>query len=165
MAVGNILTKEFLHNIFDYCDGKIFWKAKLSSKTHIGTRAGCLSSDGYRYVGINKKRYSEHRIIFLMEKGYLPKLVDHIDNNPLNNKIENLREATNFQNSQNAKLAKTNTSGFKGVFWHKINKKWLVSLKIQGKNKHFGYFKDLELAALVVQEARNKYHGSFANHG
>jgi len=65
-------------------------------------------------------------LIFLYHHGYLPKFVDHIDGNKKNNRIENLREATKSQNAMNQKVSTRNTSGIKGVMWHKRDKKWFV---------------------------------------
>jgi hypothetical protein len=64
----------------------------------------------------------------------------------------------------NRKLFKNNTSGCKGVYWNKRNRKWQVSVGVSKKQKHIGYFDDLELAELVALEARDKYHGNFAKH-
>ena len=79
-----------------------------------------------------------------MNHGELPEFIDHIDGNSLNNRIENLREATNSQNCMNGKLRKTNKSGHKNVYWHKSAKKWSVEIKVFGKKKYFGLFDDLE---------------------
>jgi hypothetical protein len=148
-----------LHSIFAYKNGKLFRKLK-SKGCKVGEKAGHIRTDGYNQVSINGKNYLLHRIIFFMFYGYMPKKIDHIDNNPSNNCIENLRCASNNQNGQNSKLSKLNKSGFKGVSWHKNS--WRVQISANNKNKHIGYFKDLELADLVAQEARNKYHKEFA---
>jgi len=99
-----------------------------------------------------------------MHHNYFPEYIDHIDNNPLNNKIENLRECTLSQNSQNQKLKSNNTSRIKNVTWHKRVKKWQVQIMINGKNKYFGVYEDLHLAELVATEARIKYYAEFARH-
>ena len=82
----------------------------------------------------------------------------------LNNCIENLREATLQENQYNRKLNKNNKIGHKNIFWSERDKSFVVKLKINGKQKSW-YVKDLELAILVAEEARDKYHGKFANHG
>lgn len=161
------ITKELLHELFEYKEGELYWKVYTSSKTKPGDKAGCKNSHGYIQISIKKKLYQAHRIIFFMHNGYFPKYVDHIDGNRLNNRIENLRKATNFENSWNSKIRKNNTSGIKGVNWNKSRKKWEVRLRfaVTGKNLYFGRYVDKELAELVAIEARNKYHGEFANHG
>ena len=160
----NILTQDYLLNIFKYKDGELFYQNKTHkfSKIKIGDKAGCLYANGYLSVKIQGKPYSLHRIIFMMFYGFFPKAVDHIDGNKLNNKIENLREADFITNGYNRKLGINNTSGYKNVVWSKKLKKWRVTFMVEKKFKDLGYFEDLELAALVAQEARNKYHKNFA---
>lgn len=159
------ITQELVKELFEYRDGDLYWKIRASQRVRAGDKAGKVEKRGYRAVSIKRKYYKVHRIIFLMFHGYLPLLVDHIDGNKLNNDINNLRPATHAQNCQNAKISKTNTSGYKGVTWDKENKKWMVQIHANGKNKKIGRFDDLELAGLVAAEARNKYHKEFANHG
>ena len=100
----------------------------------------------------------------MMHYGYLPKYIDHVDGDSVNNRIENLREATNQQNAYNQKLRKNSTSGVKGVNWDKDTNKWRVRIQINGKHTHIGSFEDLMLAELVAVEARDKYHKEFARH-
>ena len=88
--------------------------------------------------------------------------IDHIDGNKSNNKIENLRAVKRSQNQWNAKIRKDSTSGVKGVLWHKRDCKWAASIRFHNKSKSLGCYDDLELAELVVQEARILYHGEYA---
>lgn len=160
---AQIITQEYLHEIFDYKDGVLYWKK--SGKGRIKSLiVGGPDKDGYIQVSINHKKYKAHRLIFMMFHGFLPKMIDHIDGNPSNNRIENLRESTHLQNQYNRKIAKNNTSGYKNVRWSKKDKRWTVIIKVCGKNTYIGQFKDLELADLVAQEARDKYHKEFARH-
>jgi hypothetical protein len=159
------ITQDYVKQLFEYRDGNLYWKVKPRQNVKIGAKAGTLNNIGYFLTKINNKNYLNHRLIFLMHHGYLPKYLDHIDGSPSNNKLENLRPATFFENNWNAKLSKKNTSGVKGVNWHKDMKKWQIRIKTNGKRKSFGLYDDLELAELVAQEARTKYHGAFANHG
>ena len=155
-----IITQDYVKQLFEYRDGVLYWKVN-KGKVRLGQKAGTLNNNYYR-VQINGKQYRNHRIIFLMHHGFLPKHLDHIDGNKLNNKIENLREATHSQNMMNVKIKKNNTSGTKGVCFDKQRKKWLVRITIQNKDIHLGRFDDLELAELVAIEGRDKYHKSFA---
>ena len=160
-----MLTQEYLKSILDYdCETGIFkWKVSNSPRVKIGDITGCLHHTGYLFIRINKKQYLAHRLAWLYVNGNWPKdMIDHIDGIRNNNKISNLRQASRTENQQNSKLSKRNTSGIKGISWHKASKKWQVAFKINGKSKTFGYFNDLELAELVVNEARLKYHGNFA---
>jgi hypothetical protein len=157
-----MITQEFLKTHFDYKDGYLYWKNNRKSNKVKDKKAGCLNINGYYNLTINYKSYKMHRLIFMWHFGFLPNEIDHIDGNPLNNQIENLRAASRSQNQQNKKIQKNNTSGFKGVYKHKD--KWRVRLMINKKSKSFGLYDDIELAQLVAIEARNKYHGEFARH-
>jgi hypothetical protein len=159
-----IISQEYLREIFDYKDGKLFYKNKTHkfSKIKIGDEVGSLYSNGYLNVKLHQKPYPIHRIIFMMFNGFFPKTTDHIDGNKLNNRIENLRECDHVTNGYNRKLGTNNTSGHKNVVWSKKLKKWRVTLLVNKKFNDFGYFDDLELASLVALEARNKYHKHFA---
>jgi len=99
-----------------------------------------------------------------MQHGYLPKVVDHINGNTQDNRIENLRAATYTENQRNSRINKNSSSGVKNVVWHKQRQKWSVRILVNKKTKSFGLYDDIELADLVAQEARNKYFGSFARH-
>jgi len=156
-----MLNKELLRGLFKYKDGNLLRKVKTAPCVNVGDIAGCVQSSGYRAISVNNKLEYSHRLIFLYHHGFTPKEVDHIDGDKLNNKIENLRECTRSQNNFNSKAPKTNTSGVKGVSWHKKLSKWRAYLHVNKKQKNLGLFEDLELAQLVVSEARELFHKEF----
>jgi hypothetical protein len=159
--VNFTLNKDYLHDLFEYREGDLYWKvARKGTKKH--KKAGTLNLHGYMQTQINGKIYKNHRIIFMMFNGWLPEQIDHIDRNTLNNSINNLRPATNTQNQCNSKVRITSQSGIKNVRWEKRRNKWQVRLKINGKDKHIGYFNDLETAKAKAIEARKLYYGEFA---
>ena len=160
-----MITQQQVLELFEYRDGNLYWKVKPAKQVAVGAKAGCKNSHGYCVVRVNKVLYGIHRIIFLMHHGHLPEYIDHADNDRLNNRIENLRQATNIQNSYNRGKQSNNRSGFKGVHWKKQIKHWVVEIQVNKTKKYLGIYKDLELAALVAAEARNLYHGSFAKQG
>jgi len=160
-----MITKKIVKELLDYQDGNLIRKTKSSNSINIGDIAGHVSSTGYAIVSILNKQYLAHRLIYLMHHGFLPEYIDHIDGDSLNNKIENLRECTVIQNTQNAKLSKANTSGIKGVHWFKRTGKWQVGISVNRKQIHLGYFNSIFNAACCIISARNKYHREFANHG
>ena len=159
-----MIDQNKLKEIFEYRDGSLYWKIQYGSRGLIGKKVGSLHPNGYLQTKLNNKRHLIHRLIFLMHYGYVPKILDHIDGNRLNNCIENLRETTASQNQFNTGLCKNNKSGYKNVQWVKNAKKWRVRLILNKKDKVFGYFDDVELAGLVAEEARNKHHKEFAKH-
>lgn len=89
--------------------------------------------------------------------------VDHIDLNPLNNRRENLRLATNAQNMRNQKIRKDNTSGYKGVTWHKATGTWHMKIRHDGGRITESGFKTPEAAAERYRELAIELHGEFAN--
>ena len=151
-----MLSKEELNNIFEYKNGDLIRKktGKIINS----------SSNGYLRARINKKNYFAHRIIFMMHYGFVPKIIDHINGNPSDNRIINLREANNSQNAWNRIANKNATNNIKGLRL-RTNNKWEARIQVDKKSKYLGVFDDLELAELVVIEARNKYHKEFANNG
>lgn len=150
--------------LFEYRDGKLYWRAKINSRAPIGSEAGSYNARiNRRCVKVYGKRYYSYKLIFLMHHGYMPCEIDHIDTDSNNNRIENLRGATRAQNLRNRRLQSNNTSGCKNVVWK--SGKWVVELKLDGQRKYLGRFQDLELAHLVASEALDRYHGEFARHG
>ena len=103
------ITKEMLHQHFDYVEGVLLWKNPIKfSPVKPGTKAGRLVKNGYLQTCFNRKRLLNHQIIFKMFHGFIPMEIDHIDRNVLNNKIENLRQCTRSENLANRrKYAKT----------------------------------------------------------
>jgi hypothetical protein len=163
-----MITQLELQSILNY-DAKtgIFTrKVKRNFKQKIGEQCGTLHSSGYFHITINKRTYKAHRLAWLYVYGKWPnKMIDHINGNPNDNRICNLRECSNSQNQYNAKLRKDNTSGIKGVSWHKDAKKWAVHLNVNGKHKYIGIYETKELAESAIKEIRNEHHKQFSNHG
>jgi hypothetical protein len=91
------------------------------------------------------------------------KYIDHIDNNRLNNNINNLRWATPSENSFNQKLSSVNTSGNKGVSFHKRDKKWYAKIKINGKKIHLGNFDSKDEAIKARVNKAKELFGGFIN--
>lgn len=141
-----------LSSIIEYCDGKIFWKISPVKWIPIGAEVGSVGNHGYREAQIFGKRYLTHRLIYALHHGIMPEVVDHIDRNPLNNKIDNLRASDKRLNSYNSGLASNNKSGVRGVSWCKKSNKWVVRFKLNGKYLSLGYYKDLQTATKVREE-------------
>ena len=156
------ITAELLHSLFRYEDGKLIRKVN-SRKAKAGSVAG-FKSGRYLRVRVNGKQHLLHRIVFMMHHGYLPEIIDHINGDAFDNRIENLREATQSQNCMNRRLRSDNKLGVPNVY-QKSPTRFGVNISINGKNKHIGYFNSLELAELVAQEARIKHHKEYANNG
>jgi hypothetical protein len=155
-----------LHELFEYRDGDLYWKVDRGSQKCKGKKAGTPTSKGYLAFRVRELGGSMlvHRAVWIMQHGEAPDRLDHINGNPLDNRIENLRPASRSQNGYNRPVAAHNTSGVKNVSWCKTKNKWSVTVSVSGKKKWFGYYNDIELAEMVATEVRNKYHGEFACH-
>jgi hypothetical protein len=130
---------------------------------------GCLLKRNYQNVTLcdanGHKTFLIHRLI---AEAFIPNpenkpCVDHIDNNPSNNSLENLRWATNQENHRNTHTRCTNTSGVKGVVWYKPTGKWRAQICINGVGIHLGYFDTIEDATLARQTYAKEAFGEFVN--
>jgi hypothetical protein len=150
--------------VWEYRADGLYWRIKCGrgvSVKHPGDKVVTApDSLGYCYVTWKRKHYAVHRVVFLLAHGWLPDCVDHIDGNPSNNCVENLRPATRLQNQHNRRINVKTKTGVKNVSPHQG--KWQVRFSIKGKTVHIGCFDDMELAELVAVEARHKLHGEFA---
>lgn len=156
------LTHQDIKEMFYYEDGNLYWK-KHKRNCLVGKKVGYLQTNGYVRVNIKGKQNYLHRLIFFYHYGFFPaNQIDHIDGDNKNNRIENLREATNLQNSFNKKKYNINTSGYKGVSWSKAAKKWETYITVNGKRKYLGLFKNIEDAHQVVSAVRKQVHVEFA---
>jgi hypothetical protein len=90
--------------------------------------------------------------------------VDHISLNKLDNRRENLRVATRKQNMDNKNKQSNNTSGFKGVSFHKRDQKFVAQISIDGKRKFLGYFATAEAAHECYKQAAIQHNGEFARY-
>jgi len=158
---------EFIRNNFTYKDGFLY-RAISRGGEKIGNRAGWITTcNGKLYwkISIKRKTMYLHQVIFLYHHGHLPKYIDHKDNNSTNNKIENLREATQSQNVGNSRLRKDSSSGYKGVTFRKDTKKWQSQIMIDGKHISLGSYETKEDAHNAYIKGSSKYFKEFANHG
>lgn len=150
---------------FDYDpeSGVLSWKNDTKiNNSKAGKRAGFDKRDGYRYVALNKKRYGEHRVIWAWTFGNFPTQVDHINMDRSDNRLCNLRRATNGQNGMNKAKQSNNTSGFKGVTLHKGTGKYHAKICRNGRRQSLGYYQRAEDAAAAYSKAAGELHGEFA---
>lgn len=113
-----------------------------------GKPINSVDDRGYKYVSVNGKPLRQHRVAWYLMYGFLPKEIDHINRDKLDNRAVNLRACTRSTNTLNVGLRSDNTSGVKGVSFKKESGKWLVHYK----GKHVGYYTTFEEAV----EARHE---------
>lgn len=161
------ITQKRLKEVISYDkeSGTFRWLVEKTNQIKIGDFAGHRKPNGYLEIKIDRKTYMANRLAVLYETGEDPEfLVDHKDNNPSNNRYNNLRNATYSQNNHNVRLRKDSTSKVKGVTYHKSSGLYQARVTVNRKQIYLGLFEDLELADLVCIEARNLYHKEFARH-
>ena len=119
----------------------------------------CISGSGkYAVRRKNGKVVYMHREILAASKG---KSIDHANGNQLDNRRSNLRFASISENNWNSNH-KAGLSGFRGVSWMRLAKKWQAYIHIKNKKLHLGYFHDKKAAALAHDKAARSLHGEFA---
>jgi hypothetical protein len=155
------LTADQLRATLDYnpTTGLFVWKVRPSKAVKIGDVAGCVQKKiGYTTIGIAKRIYKAHRLAWLYVHGDWPAgLIDHVNGNKSDNRIDNLRVVLADGNSQNVRKPNIrNKSGFMGVIW--FQNKWRASLSVNGKSKWLGDYSTPEEAHQVYLEAKRKYH-------
>lgn len=142
-------------------DGKLLRKVACV-KGGVGTEAGDTNERGYRRVSVDGVRRLAHRVVWAIHYGDWPELlIDHVNGNRSDNRIVNLRLATNSQNLCNRGLQKNSTTGFRGVSFEKRKRLFEAHIKINGKKKFLGYFRTAEEASVVYERAAQRLHGAF----
>lgn len=129
---------------------------ELSKYKWFKNKGYCKRSTTKNYKTVH---FTMHRVIMQAKKG---EYVDHINGDRLDNRRSNLRICSNQENLCNKPKQLNNTSGYKGVTWRKIAKKWLAQIQVNNKTIHLGYYETKEEAALAYNIAAKKYHGEFA---
>lgn len=155
---------ELFKEYFYYSDGALFWKKDAGARAKKGKTAGKLRKDGYYDVGLKGKYYLVHRIVFALTYGYLPACVDHIDRNPSNNLISNLRDSDYSNNVWNSGISKSNSTGIKGIRVAR-NGKFEARVAANGVTYQVGTFDNIEEAASELKKFRANLHKNFACNG
>ncbi|MCP4057091.1 MAG: HNH endonuclease [Flavobacteriaceae bacterium] len=150
------ITKENINEHFSFnVSGEVRKKSKLARWD--GKKVESKNAHGYIRAKLNGKTYYAHRLVFLHYHGYLPKIVDHFDQDKSNNAISNLVPSDYQHNARNAKLYSTNTSGAVGVGFDESRQKWKASIMVNQKTKNLGYFADKGKAITARKKAEHKY--------
>lgn len=147
--------------------GRFTWLRNWKGRTvRIGAPAGCRRSDGYVRITIDGMSDYAHRWAWRFVNGPIPRdmEIDHIDHDPSNNTIRNLRLVTRSGNRKNRSRDSRNKSGVNGVYWSENAKAWAVQIRSERKTKHIGYFKDLKKAT-EARRAAEAALGFHPNHG
>ena len=164
-------TQEELHRLFEYKDGELYWKVSLTRSCKVGSKAGTFDRGcGYFNVSVNRRTYRLHRVVYHYHYNLTNSIIDHIDNDRTNNRVENLRICTQSQNQCNSSRKNNRKHDLpKGVCFDKVRcgryKPYKAYIKLNGRSKHLGYYETPELAHECYCLAADLAFGEFANHG
>lgn len=144
---------------YDEKTGVFRWKISPSNRAAVGSVAGSLHNRGYRQINIDGTPRLAHRLAWLYVYGEFPEdQIDHVNGVRTDNRIANLRKATNAQNNQNQRSAHArNTSGKLGVSIFR-NNKFLAQIGFNGKSHYLGYYDSAEDAHEAYVKAKRKLH-------
>lgn len=155
------LLRKYLH--YDPESGDLTWIKSSSRRVAPGRKVARYNSNGYSRLRFQGCELMAHRVAFALYHGRWPtNQIDHIDGNPSNNRISNLREATHAENARNRKVQSSNVSGVSGVRWLKATRKWRAQIGGTKNRKHLGLFDNLADAAEARRQAEQAYYGDFA---
>lgn len=164
---------------YDALTGDLIWRVRdikwcastryqdLWNKRFAGKFAGCVNRNPPTHMSIRLlgRQHLCHRIAWLLAKGDWPTCaIDHIDGNPCNNRMDNLREVSSRDNHRNTCIHKHNKSGITGVHFSKRWKRWRAQIGINGRSIYLGDFDDFQDAVSARKEAEAKF-GFHPNHG
>lgn len=154
-------TQKQLHDALTYdpLSGEVRWKTGVSNMM-AGELAGAKHPSGYIVITFNSRTYKLHRLIWILLFGQIPDgfYLDHINGNRTDNRLQNLRLATNAQNQQNRPAPKNNSSGYRGVCWHKQMQKWWARYTHNGVRYSVGMFDTPEAAYAAYKAAIKKVY-------
>jgi hypothetical protein len=141
--------------------GVFVWKVNRY-RTQAGDIAGYRKPNGYISIRTNKKHHPCHRIAWIITYGVdTDGFIDHINGDKSDNRIVNLRVANKSANGFNTTKRANNTSGYKGVTWHKQIGKWAARAKVNYECYHLGLFDDVLEAAKAYDDFAKANHGEF----
>lgn len=160
------------NDVFIYSDGLLIWKNDKIDKRGRPTKfrrgdfAGSARPDGYVGIVHEYKRYLLHRIVWEMHNGKIPDgmTIDHIDHNPANSRIENLRMVEHRDNLKNQSMSRSNKSGITGVFFVKSRNKWRASICVNYRKIRIGDYHNFD-DAVEARKNAEKEHNFHHNHG
>lgn len=128
-----------------------------------GDVAGTPLKDGYVLVRLAGNNFAAARLVWFIVHGQWPDHeVDHVNGDPSDNRLSNLRLATRSQNNRNRGTPRNNTSGVKGVAFHIGAGAWVAYIRAGGRRIHLGTFAKKEEAVAVRTDAEARLYGDFA---
>lgn len=140
-------------------DTGLIYRRKPAGPLPAGSLAGGVTHSGYIRVVVCGHKVFAHRLAWLMTYGRMPTgQIDHINRIRTDNRLSNLREVNQAANAQNVGISIRNTTGYKGVSFHKVTGKYRASIKHNGTYTYLGIFESAEAASFAYQEAAKNLH-------
>ena len=156
------LTLEQAWAAFHYCpDTGNFYHKRRTCRKEVGAIAQFHRGNGYYRLRVGGAQHYAHRVAWFMTFGTWPLVIDHINGNPSDNRIANLRECSVRENCLNKRARKDSASGIKGVYLCPHGK-WKAVITVDKNSRYLGYFDTAEEARRAYDEAAVELHGEFA---
>lgn len=155
-----MLTVERLRELLHYDpETGVFTNRVTRGKALKGMVAGGSNLRGYWAICIDFRKYPAHILAWFYTHGVWPRVqLDHRDTNGMNNRIENLREATGGQNLQNKRRAhKNNKLGILGVRLH-VKGRYQARIRVSNRERSIGYFDTAAEAHAAYVKAKRELH-------
>lgn len=181
MANKPLPSQDVLRQLLDYDPetGALTWKErgiewfsapdrhKAWNSRYAGKPAFTAISNGYlvgaiKCIGI--KRGYAHRVVWAIQSGSWPNVIDHIDGDKTNNRASNLRDVTHSENLRNMPRRKDNSSGHTGIYWSARDRGFYAHIRIAGQTENLGLFR-CKTAALIARKRAERRLGFAINHG
>lgn len=156
-------SSEQLREQFAYCpETGLFTKVKAHHRWKQGRPTGWVAANGYVYIHINGSQITAHRLAWFYVHGQWPtRKIDHINGNRTDNRIANLREASDRENAENLRAAHVdNLTGFLGVTFEKKSGRYMAQLNSKGKKVWCKRFATAEEAHAAYLLKKREYHAA-----
>lgn len=145
-----MITHNRVRELLDYKDGELFWRENGPSRKRGCRAGGSMSGSGYKMVRLDRRLYNEHYIVYMWHNAEKPSgVIDHINRDKTDNRIENLRCVTHAKNITNTERVSKTKCGVAGVHWDSFTNSWKPVISVNGRMKNIRRTKSLDEAVMA----------------